>query len=61
MVQVDPHSSFKTFKNDNTLEEHGITLEIGDQKNFNENSVAEKGIQELEEEQVKLAPEGQPE
>ena len=30
MVQVDPHSSFKTFKNDNTLEEHGITLEIGD-------------------------------
>ena len=31
-----------------------------DEKNLNKNSVAEKGIQELEEELVKLAPEGQP-
>ena len=59
-VRVDPHSSFKSLKHDKILEEHGIALEIGDEKNLNKNSVAEKGIQELEEELVKLAPEGQP-
>ena len=36
-VWVDPHSSFKSLKNDKTLEEHGITLEIGDEKNLNKN------------------------
>ena len=59
-VRVDPHSTFKSLKDDKILKEHGITLDIGDEKNVNKNSVAEKGIQELEEELVKLAPDGQP-
>ena len=32
-VRVDPHSSFKSLKHDKILEEHGIALEIGDEKN----------------------------
>ena len=36
--------------------EHEISLEIGQEKNVNKNSVAERGIQELEEELKKISP-----
>ena len=53
-IRVDPHTSFQALKEDKILKEHGISLEIGDKKNVNKNSVAEKGIQELEEELKKI-------
>jgi hypothetical protein len=55
-VRVDPHSTFKALKNDQTLHDMNIFLEVGHEKNKNKNSVAEKAIQELEEEFLKLLP-----
>ena len=48
-IRVDPHLSFKALK-DKLLKQINITLEIGHEKNPNKNAVAEKAIQELEEE-----------
>ena len=48
-IRVDPHPSFLSLKEDKILKEHKISLEIGQEKNVNKNSVAERGIQELEE------------
>ena len=57
IVRVDPHSSFKGLKSDNTLADYDIKLDIGDEKNKNKNGVAEKAIQELHEEIVKISDE----
>ena len=54
VIRVDPHSSFESLSKDKTLEEFDIELEIGDEKNINHNGVAEKAIQELEEEILKI-------
>ena len=54
-VRVDPHSSFKALQDDKILKECNITLEIGDEKNKNKNGVAEKAIQELHDEIVKVS------
>ena len=51
---MDLHPSFQALKGDKILDEHEVSLEIGDEKNVNKNSVAEKGIQELEEELRKI-------
>ena len=58
-IRVDPHSSFKALKDDKILAEHDIFLEIGHEKNVNKNSVAEKGIQELEHELLRISPTSQ--
>ena len=55
-VRVDCHSSFKALRNDKILLELGIALELGDEKNINKNGVAEKAIQELEDELLKVNP-----
>ena len=54
VVRVDPHSSFRALKDDKHLQNMGIFLEVGQEKNSNKNGVAEKAIQELEEEIKKL-------
>jgi hypothetical protein len=56
-VRVDPHSSFRALKTDKLLNECDIELEIGDEKNKNKNGVAEKAIQEMHEEIVKISDE----
>ena len=43
---------------DEILDDYQIKIEIGHEKNINKNSVAEKAIQELEEELVKISPDG---
>ena len=58
VVRVDLHSSFQALENEEILEDHQIKIEIGHEKNINKNSVAERAIQELEEELVKISPEG---
>ena len=60
VIRVDPHSSFVSLKEDAVLLEYGIQLEIGHEKNINKNGVAEKSIQELEAELVKISPGDQP-
>jgi hypothetical protein len=42
---VDPHPSFQALKQDKTLDNYGIELEMGSEKN----NIAEKAIRELEE------------
>ena len=54
IIRVNPHPSFQALNGDKILKEHKISLEIGDEKNVTKNSVAEKGIQELEEELKKI-------
>ena len=56
-VKVDAHSSFEALKDDKTLKECNIELELGDEKNKNKKGVAEKAIQELHEEIVKISDE----
>jgi len=55
-IRVDPHLSFLSLREDKILKEHEISLEIGQEKNVNKNSVAERSIQELEEEVKKISP-----
>ena len=56
IVRVDPHSSFQALEKDEILDDHNIKIEIGHEKNINKNSVAEKAIQKLEDELVKISP-----
>ena len=58
IIRVDPHSSFQSLEKDEILDNHNIKIEIGHKKNINKNSVAEKAIQELEDELVKISPHG---
>jgi hypothetical protein len=59
-IRVDPHPSFQALTHDKTLDDYGIELEIGNEKNINKNAVAEKAIQELEEELVRISPGNDP-
>ena len=60
VVRVDSHASFKALKDDTTLKDLGIVMELGNKKNVNKNGVAEKAIQELEEELLKVNPKNVP-
>ena len=60
IIQVDPHSSFVSLKSDGSLSKFGISLEIGQAKNVNKNTVTEKCIRELREQLVRLSPHGGP-
>ena len=57
-IRVDAQSSLKSLKNDTIILEELIGIDVGKAKNKNKNSVAEKGIRELREEIVRLAPHG---
>ncbi|CAC5380848.1 unnamed protein product [Mytilus coruscus] len=50
VFRTDPASGFKTLVKDELLARQRITIELGRPKNVNKNSVAEKAIQELEDE-----------
>ena len=54
VVRVDPAPGFKSLVDDQTLLHHGITIEMGRKKNPNKNPVAERAVQEFEEQLAKL-------
>ena len=49
-MRTDPAPGFQALYNDTLLKKHRITVEIGRVKNRIKNPVAERAIQELEEE-----------
>ena len=59
IVRVDPAPGFQALVDDYFLQEHNIVVEVGRHKNINKNPVAERAIQEFEEEISKLCPTGQ--
>ena len=54
IIRTDPASGFKALANDDLLLHHRLKLEPGDAKNANKNPVAERAVQELERELVRL-------
>jgi hypothetical protein len=54
VIRIDPAPGFKALADDKLLHQQRITLEIGRTKNANKNPVAEKAIQELEGELLRL-------
>ena len=57
-VRTDSASSFKALVNDKFLRENNIVVEIGNPKNKNSNPVAEKAVQDMEKELLKIDPTG---
>ena len=60
IVRVDPAPSFVSLSNQDALKHLNVWLDIGRVKNVNKNPVAEKAVQELEEELLKQEPRGGP-
>ncbi len=60
VVRVDPAPGFVALRNDVSLHNHRIGLEIGRVKNPNKNPIAERAIQEIEEEILRQDPTGGP-
>lgn len=60
VIRVDAAPGFIALKDDQTLKEFRMSLEIGRIKNLNKNPVAEKAVLELEEELLKQEPGGGP-
>ena len=58
VVRVDPAPGFIALKEDKDLNCHGIILDIGRVKNINKNPVAERAVEELENELLKQEPKG---
>ena len=58
IIRTDPASGFKTLIDDKLLQHHRISIEIGRIKNTNKNPVAERAVQELEAELLRLNPLG---
>ena len=58
VIRVDPAPGFKALVNDKQLSKLRIVIEIGRVKNVNKNPVAEKAVQELELELLKIDPNG---
>ena len=56
VIHTDAAPGFIALQNDELLAQHHLVLEIGSKKNKNKNPVAEKAIQELEEEILKQEP-----
>ena len=59
VIRVDPAPGFQALKNDRFLQEHNVVLEVGRHKNVNKNPVAERAVQEFEEEITKSCYTGQ--
>jgi len=53
-IRTDPAPGFQKLVQDNFLLQHRIAIELGRAKNINKNPVAEKSVQELEDEILKL-------
>ena len=58
VVRTDPAPGFVALVGDELLKRHRVCVEIGRRKNVNKNPVAEKAIQELEEELLRQEPRG---
>ena len=58
VVRSDPGSGFRSLVNDRTLDSMKVTIELGEAKNINKNPVAEKAIEELRSEIVRIQPLG---
>jgi hypothetical protein len=58
VIGVDPSPAFSSLSNDEELRRHKITVEIGRVKNVTKNPVAEKCIAELDDELLRVSPEG---
>ena len=56
VIRTDPAPGFVKLNQDKVLLEHRITIDIGRVKNVNKNPVAEKAIQELEDELLRQDP-----
>ena len=60
VIRTDPAPGFKALRDDQLLKHHRITLEIGDAKNRNKNPIAERAVQEVENELLRHDPLGGP-
>ena len=60
VVRTDPAPGFMALVKDELLAKHRICIEVGRVKNQNKNPVAERAVQELERELLKLEPMGGP-
>ena len=58
IIRTDPAPGFKALVNDQLLQRHRIILEIGNPKNPNKNPVAERAVQEVETEILRIEPLG---
>ena len=56
VIRCDPAPGFTALANDDVLLQQGITLDIGRIKNTNKNPIAEKAVQELEDELLRCDP-----
>ena len=59
-IRVDNAPGFQKLRQDDLLTKHGITLDFGLTKNPNKNAVADKAIQEFEDEILRVDPSGAP-
>ena len=60
VVRTDPAPGFQSLINDKLLEHHNIQIELGRVKNKNKNPIADKCVQELENELQQQEPGGGP-
>ena len=58
VIRTDPASGLRSLLNDACLKSYNMCIEIGDEKNINKNTIAEKAIEELRAELVRLQPLG---
>ena len=59
-IRVDPAPGFVALTSDSTLKKLGIVIDVGRVKNVNKNPVAERAVEELGLECLRLSPEGIP-
>ena len=59
IIRTDNAPAFQSMNNDSTLKKHNIHLELGRTKNPNKNPIAERAIQELEQELIRTIPRGE--
>ena len=59
-IRIDPAPGLASLSDDLILKEHGIILDVGREKNPNKNPVAERAVQELEQELLKVQPDKGP-
>ena len=57
VIRVDPAPGFNSLKNDPLLASHRLRVEVGEAKNKNKNPIAEKAVQEFEDELLRQDPE----
>ena len=58
IIRTDSAPGFKSLVGDKSLLEHNITVEVGNPKNANSNPVAEKAVQDVEKELLRVDPTG---